>query len=257
MKTLLSLVAVVLLLGSTMSRSLDAQNFGRGSSSQGMFGDRTVGGSINPGTRTFGGSNAFSNTGFGGSAFGGGNSLGSAGSAGGMLGGNERFVRGNRQSGQFVGSDAQDVSNAFGGMAGGAANRGMNQMSRSGLDPRGMNRGGQGSRQPNRGRAGRGRGGRGGQRAESVRTSISTGFRYARPALAQVSSALTDRLAKSSRIGRLSSLEAAWEGETVVLRGAVETEHDRALAEQLARLEPGVRQVRNELVVGSTPDQRP
>ncbi len=35
----------------------------------------------------------------------------------------------------------------------------------------------------------------------------------------------------------------------VVLRGQVESEHARRLAENLVRLEPGVREVRNELQV--------
>ena len=40
-------------------------------------------------------------------------------------------------------------------------------------------------------------------------------------------------------------------GQTAVLRGTVATEAERQLAEGVARLEPGVMAVRNELVVAS------
>jgi len=40
-------------------------------------------------------------------------------------------------------------------------------------------------------------------------------------------------------------------GETAVLQGRVPTAHDRLLAEELSRLEPGVWNVRNELTVGA------
>ena len=39
------------------------------------------------------------------------------------------------------------------------------------------------------------------------------------------------------------------QGRTVILRGSVATEHDRDLAERVVRLEPGVEQVQNQLVV--------
>jgi len=48
---------------------------------------------------------------------------------------------------------------------------------------------------------------------------------------------------------RDSKLQVAIEGNVVVLRGVVGSDHDKALAEALLRLEPGVYHVRNELQV--------
>jgi hypothetical protein len=58
-------------------------------------------------------------------------------------------------------------------------------------------------------------------------------------------------IAKVPGLTKLGPIEATLEGTTAVLRGRVATEADRQLAEGLARLEPGVGAVRNELVVGS------
>jgi hypothetical protein len=58
-------------------------------------------------------------------------------------------------------------------------------------------------------------------------------------------------MAKVPGLSKLGPVEATLEGTTAVLRGRVVTEADRQLAEGLARLEPGVVGVRNELVVGS------
>jgi osmotically-inducible protein OsmY len=46
-----------------------------------------------------------------------------------------------------------------------------------------------------------------------------------------------------------NGISVAVEGSTAVLRGSVPSVQDRKLAEQMALLEPGVRSVRNELVV--------
>ena len=50
-----------------------------------------------------------------------------------------------------------------------------------------------------------------------------------------------------------TGITVAVEGSTAVLTGAVPSVQDRKLAEQMALLEPGVRAVRNELVVQSKP----
>jgi hypothetical protein len=61
---------------------------------------------------------------------------------------------------------------------------------------------------------------------------------------------VTARMAKIAGLSRIGSINASLEGRTAVLRGTVPTEADRQLAEGLARLEPEVMAVRNELVVG-------
>src|SRR5213075_2804735 len=57
-------------------------------------------------------------------------------------------------------------------------------------------------------------------------------------------------LTKVPGMTRLGPISASLEGTTAVLRGTVATEADRQLAEGMARLEPAVTAVRNELVVG-------
>jgi osmotically-inducible protein OsmY len=64
---------------------------------------------------------------------------------------------------------------------------------------------------------------------------------------------LTALLDKSKDIHKRSPLSVTLEGDTAVIRGRVATEHDRDLAAAIIRLEPGVGQVRNELVVESAP----
>ncbi len=61
---------------------------------------------------------------------------------------------------------------------------------------------------------------------------------------------LTALLGRTPQIARLSAISVTMEKDTAVLRGQVRTQRDRQLAEDIVRLEPGVWQVRNELVVG-------
>jgi osmotically-inducible protein OsmY len=58
-------------------------------------------------------------------------------------------------------------------------------------------------------------------------------------------------LQRTRRISRQSSIRVIVQNETAILRGEVATVHERDLAENLARLEPGVWDVKNELVVRS------
>lgn len=53
-----------------------------------------------------------------------------------------------------------------------------------------------------------------------------------------------------------SSVHVSVEGDTVVLRGTVAGESDRRVAERMAKLEPGVSRVRNELAVASASTAR-
>jgi hypothetical protein len=54
-----------------------------------------------------------------------------------------------------------------------------------------------------------------------------------------------------------TGVSASWEGETVVLQGTVPTVENRRLAERMVLLEPGVRDVRNELVVSKNTSSQP
>ncbi len=71
-------------------------------------------------------------------------------------------------------------------------------------------------------------------------------------AVPQIGATSTDAAAgirPSAQIQRLSEVTITMENDTAVLRGRVATEHDRQLAEILARFEPGIWQVRNNLTV--------
>jgi hypothetical protein len=61
------------------------------------------------------------------------------------------------------------------------------------------------------------------------------------------------RLERMPQIQSLGQLEVQVQGGTATLRGVVATEHDRAVIVQLARLEPGIWRVRNEMVVAEAP----
>lgn len=60
---------------------------------------------------------------------------------------------------------------------------------------------------------------------------------------------LAQRLERVLQNGMQSPLEVTVQDQTATLRGEVATEHDRLLAEHIARFEPGVRFVENELTV--------
>lgn len=247
-----------------------------------MFGSRTLGGATTAGNRTFTGTNSGSSalgssstSGLGGSSFGTGTSgrsgsstFGATGTGGtGMLNANDRFVRGSRQPGQFVGSDTQDFRSILGGVSSGT-NQNFNTRSTSGtagtaglagMQQRGRT-GQPGTGQPASVQPGaRGaRGARGGALGDQLPVTVSLGFDESPPGAETVSAVLSDRLTRSKRIQRVSPIQVALSDGTAILRGEVASQHDRALAEQLALLEPGVRSVRNELAVQSAaPPQAP
>jgi len=87
-----------------------------------------------------------------------------------------------------------------------------------------------------------------------VRTSLRLGFTPLPPTPARVGSSLASRLENLPHIQNRSSMEVTIEEGTAVLRGQVATEHDRMLAGRLAMLEPGIRQVRNELTIAPADD---
>lgn len=61
--------------------------------------------------------------------------------------------------------------------------------------------------------------------------------------------AVAQLIGRVSQIEKRSAITVALENETAVLRGRVATERDRLLAEAIARLQPGIWRVQNELVV--------
>jgi osmotically-inducible protein OsmY len=65
-------------------------------------------------------------------------------------------------------------------------------------------------------------------------------------------------IARTSSLPSRANIQTVADGDAVVLRGSVASEHERRLAEAIARLTPGVFNVRNELQVKETaPPPRP
>lgn len=230
---------VLLAAGVSLILSLNARQAycqARTGETSGLFGSRSIG----SGTSSLGS----------GSRLGGGGGRGASGSAGtqgasdaGTLSGNERFVRGNRQAGSFVGGDQGDVGRFVGGTPSTGAGGGRGG---SGLDqgPRGA-----GARAAGGGRGQQGQGGQGREPDRRVRVQRRVAFEYPAPAPRQLGTKLTGRIAGMSRIRSTGPLTVSVEGRTAVLRGMVASDHDRVLAEQVALLEPGISRVRNELTI--------
>jgi hypothetical protein len=79
--------------------------------------------------------------------------------------------------------------------------------------------------------------------------SIVIGFPTKAPAPGQLQSNLGGILARSTSLGADRRIAVSTDGAAVVLRGTVGSDHDRRLAEAMARLTPGIHDVRNELQI--------
>ncbi|ADB18322.1 transport-associated [Pirellula staleyi DSM 6068] len=199
---------------------------GTSSSSSGLFGSRTQGSGIS-------------------SRSGGGTSSGGTGGLGdaGAVQGDERYVRGNRDAGSFVGSDSADtapvgVSQSSGGR--GAAGGGIQSLfggsggfadfaRQNGFNP---NQGG------------------GNQSRTQLRIPIRLGFTPEPTNMAGFQTKFETRLTRIPALKRLGPIDVEMLGNTAILRGVVASAEDRQLAEDLAMMEPEVADVDNELIVG-------
>jgi len=115
--------------------------------------------------------------------------------------------------------------------------------SSSGLSSFGSFSSGQGQRAPTNAPIKRSRSGAG-NAAPLQPGSVDVGFALPPSSIERVSADLERQL---GQVLTSSSVEIRLEGRMAVLRGSVATDHDRALAEQLALLKPGISFVRNEL----------
>jgi osmotically-inducible protein OsmY len=96
-----------------------------------------------------------------------------------------------------------------------------------------------------------GQGGRAQNRVVRPRQRIA--FEYSAPQGTQITSSLGKQLKNIvSRRPALANVEIDSQGGEVVLRGNVDTSEQARLAEALVRLEPGVRAIRNELVIANS-----
>lgn len=152
----------------------------------------------------------------------------------GLLSGNERFM--NRQPGTFVGGDASSVQGVLSGMYASPISQGQqNRFQTMRTQP---------VRQP------RQQSMTGGVTGPQFRAALAPDIAHPSIDTDAIGPAVLKRM-RSSPYGvkTQSPLEIAVVGQTATLRGEVASERDRLLAEQLVRLEPGVWQIKNELVV--------
>lgn len=85
-------------------------------------------------------------------------------------------------------------------------------------------------------------------RGRSFQAGFRIGFAVPLRQPGSVTTRLTPRMADPRAFG-LAAINVRQEGSTVVLEGSVASEHQRLLAETIARLEPGVSAVRNSLSI--------
>lgn len=231
-----------------------------GTTSSGVFGSRTVGGA--PPRSSVG------NTGqqMGAGTVGGGLTSGTGQTGTGQTGSGQTGSVGLQSSG-FIGSDSGDVFNvrsaqalglagtqgatALGGRGGANQFAGIqnlfSQLGRGGL----VTQFGQGGRGGQFGQTNQ-FGQRGGQTSQSqLRIPIRLGMPTQQVAAPQFAAAFQTRLTKLPGLAAVGPIAVTMEGRTAVLQGTVASEDARQLAEGLARLEPEVLDVRNELVVAA------
>jgi len=90
----------------------------------------------------------------------------------------------------------------------------------------------------------------GGRVAPAAAPLVAVSFAPSQPARSPADG-IAAVLQVAPQIGKRSSIRVIVRNETAILRGEVATPHDRELAENLARFEPGIWDVKNELVVRS------
>jgi hypothetical protein len=217
----------------------------RGTTTQSMFGTSQVG---NPAGASASGMGSGMTTGLG-STNGNASTPGSASGAAAMgnslgLGANMQNFSAGGATG-FVGASANSVTNQFtrqgtqGAVQAGRVNFGSltNLMNQSRQNQFNRQQAQKASRTAN-------------QPQGEFRVPLRLGFQPQPIVGGRASAGFNQRITKIPGISRAGSISASLEGRTAVLRGTVPTDADRQLAEGLARLEPEVMAVRNELVVG-------
>lgn len=168
---------------------------------------------------------------------------------------------GSSDSGGFVGADSSDTENVR-SMSNGSrsSTTRFGSSSRSTLSSFGRSGFGTNSRSgrsssyssySSRSRYGRGNG-------ELIRSALRVGFSVdgAHSATASGETGVL-RVTPLARVPQVQPITVRLEGDTAVLSGQVPTGHDRLLAERLVLLEPGIRAVRNEILVAAANSQSP
>jgi osmotically-inducible protein OsmY len=203
-----------------------------GMGGMGGFGSSMGMGGIGSG---FGGMSGFGTGGFGGGGMGrggfGGGGFGGSGMGG--FGGQGRFGGGGFGGGQaFVGRDSGDMNSAMSQM-GRAGTQFFNQMTRN------MARNNRNQQQADD------------NEKPPVSIRLELGFTPTRVAPTAMSTGISARLARLSVDHSLGRPQVSVEGDTVVLRGTAQSDSQRRVLEKYILMEPGVMNVRNEMVVAS------
>jgi hypothetical protein len=82
--------------------------------------------------------------------------------------------------------------------------------------------------------------------------SWSARFQVAPPDPVQLRASASAAIANTTALSGRNNIQVALDGQTVVLRGRVADNEERALVENMLRLTPGMRNIRNELSVDAT-----
>lgn len=195
------------------------------STSQGMFGSRTVGSGISGRGSTGGMQGGGMQGTVAGSTMQGDATIGS-------VSGSERFLRDNRQAGQFVGADTTESQNFVGGAGSGMGGffEGLSGL----LQLNSANANMQGNQSTSQ---------------QTVRVVRQAAFEAPSPGSDDIGTQLSARLSATPGIRSLGPLQVEVRQRTAIVRGMVATDHDRVIAELLIGLEPGISQIQNELTV--------
>lgn len=168
---------------------------------------------------------------------------------------NTQFSRSSRGAENFVGADSSDSRNILGyeNSAQSSSSSRMGRNSRSTTRSSYSNA----NRSTNRNYSSYGNSGYGtqsnraryGQTTADVQPTLSLGFDYAGPVVPNLTTKLVSRLKTSAVATATLPVQVQVLDGTATLTGTVASDHERALAEQLLALEPGVRRVDNQLSV--------
>lgn len=85
---------------------------------------------------------------------------------------------------------------------------------------------------------------------------LTVGFSFKPRPHGEINTKLADRLGSTLSLADSNLIEVLVEGDVATLRGEVASERDRKMAGLLARFEPGIADVRNELTVDQPPAER-
>lgn len=160
---------------------------------------------------------------------------GSTGENSGTISGSERYLRGNRRQGAFIGTDSRDPRGFVGAIEGSAT--GTVPPTTVGLRvPPPITTSVNQPRPPRR-------------NIDIYDPKLEIGFEITPRDTKLVQREIERHLREDSARDRFGQISVSLEGETATMRGTVASANDRSVAEALVLFEPGVRTVRNELVV--------